>query len=61
MDNVDRNCNTTSAKNIINIDAFKRLNFLYQAAHLVLPHSRNLSRYYLFTMKNISKRLVIRL
>lgn len=60
MDN-QKSRNNATTKNIINVDAFKRLNFLYQAAHLILPLQPNLARYYLYSMKNISKRLVLRL
>ncbi|XP_078524589.1 ribonuclease P protein subunit p21 [Lissotriton helveticus] len=44
-------------------EAFQRLNFLYQAAHCVLaqnPENIELSRFYCFTERTISKRLVLR-
>ena len=40
----------------------KRMNFLYQASNLMLDlDDQNLSRFYLFTMKKISKRVVLRM
>ncbi|TRY84889.1 hypothetical protein DNTS_010863 [Danionella cerebrum] len=44
-------------------EAYQRLNFLYQAAHCVLaqnPENTELARFYCFTQKTISKRLVLR-
>nr|XP_015216530.1 PREDICTED: ribonuclease P protein subunit p21 isoform X1 [Lepisosteus oculatus]XP_015216531.1 PREDICTED: ribonuclease P protein subunit p21 isoform X1 [Lepisosteus oculatus]XP_015216532.1 PREDICTED: ribonuclease P protein subunit p21 isoform X1 [Lepisosteus oculatus]XP_015216533.1 PREDICTED: ribonuclease P protein subunit p21 isoform X1 [Lepisosteus oculatus] len=49
--------------NIKDKEAFQRLNFLYQAAHCVLaqnPENVELARFYCFTQKTISKRLVLR-
>ncbi|KAI7791108.1 ribonuclease P protein subunit p21 [Triplophysa rosa] len=51
------------AGNIKDKEAFQRLNFLYQAAHCVLaqdPENIELARFYCFTQKTISKRLVLR-
>ncbi|XP_051978253.1 ribonuclease P protein subunit p21-like isoform X2 [Xyrauchen texanus] len=51
------------AGNIKDKEAFQRLNFLYQAARCVLAqNSENieLARFYCFTQKTISKRLVLR-
>ncbi|XP_041036030.1 ribonuclease P protein subunit p21 [Carcharodon carcharias] len=44
-------------------EAFQRLNFLYQAAHCVLgqnPENQELARFYCYTQRSISKRLVLR-
>ncbi|XP_008305356.1 ribonuclease P protein subunit p21 [Cynoglossus semilaevis] len=44
-------------------EAYQRLNFLYQAAHCVLsqnPPNMELARFYVYTQKNIAKRLVLR-
>ncbi|XP_078074034.1 ribonuclease P protein subunit p21 [Mustelus asterias] len=44
-------------------EAFQRLNFLYQAAHCVLaqnPENEELARFYCYTQRTISKRLVLR-
>ncbi|XP_038668710.1 ribonuclease P protein subunit p21 [Scyliorhinus canicula] len=44
-------------------EAFQRLNFLYQAAHCVLaqnPENEELARFYAYTQRTISKRLVQR-
>ncbi|KAG1945830.1 ribonuclease P protein subunit p21 [Pimephales promelas] len=51
------------AGNIKDKEAYQRLNFLYQAAHCVLaqnPENIELARFYCFTQKTISKRLVLR-
>jgi len=52
-------------KRIANREAYERMNFLYQAAHVVDTGAGagngTLSRFYLHSMKTISKRLVIRL
>lgn len=48
-------------KEPVHIEAFKRMNFLFQAAHTMPPEAAALSRFYLGTMKAISQRLVIRL
>ncbi|XP_067254710.1 ribonuclease P protein subunit p21 [Chanodichthys erythropterus] len=51
------------AGNIKDKEAYQRLNFLYQAAHCVLaqnPENTELARFYCFTQKTISKRLVLR-
>ncbi|XP_051549070.1 ribonuclease P protein subunit p21-like [Myxocyprinus asiaticus] len=51
------------AGNVKDKEAFQRLNFLYQAAHCVLaqnPENIELARFYCFTQKTISKRLVLR-
>ncbi|XP_033124434.1 ribonuclease P protein subunit p21-like [Anneissia japonica] len=45
-------------------DAFQRMNFLYQAAHLTLkqdPDNLELVRFYIYTMKMIAQRLVLRI
>jgi len=44
-----------------NIEAFQRINYLYQAAQEALPVNRELSRFYIHTMKAIAARLVLRL
>ncbi|XP_041646606.1 ribonuclease P protein subunit p21 [Cheilinus undulatus] len=44
-------------------EAYQRLNFLYQAAHCVLsqnPENTELARFYCFTQKTITKRLVLK-
>ncbi|KAJ8276826.1 hypothetical protein GJAV_G00068320 [Gymnothorax javanicus] len=44
-------------------EAFQRLNFLYQAAHCVFaqnPENVELARFYCYTQRTISKRLVLR-
>ncbi|XP_067878143.1 ribonuclease P protein subunit p21 [Heterodontus francisci] len=44
-------------------EAYQRLNFLYQAAHCVLaqtPENEELARFYCYTQRTISKRLVLR-
>ncbi|KPP61732.1 hypothetical protein Z043_120139 [Scleropages formosus] len=52
------------AGNIKDKEAFQRLNFLYQAAHCVLQQNPaenvELARFYCFTQKTVSKRLVLR-
>ncbi|XP_065100749.1 ribonuclease P protein subunit p21 [Paramisgurnus dabryanus] len=51
------------AGNIKDKEAYQRLNFLYQAAHCVLaqnPQNVEVARFYCFTQKTISKRLVLR-
>ncbi|KAJ8376817.1 hypothetical protein SKAU_G00073970 [Synaphobranchus kaupii] len=53
----------TMSGNIKDKEAFQRLNFLYQAAHCVLaqnPENVELARFYCFTQRTISKRLVLR-
>ncbi|XP_036378265.1 ribonuclease P protein subunit p21 isoform X2 [Megalops cyprinoides] len=55
--------NPTMAGNIKDKEAFQRLNFLYQAAHCVLaqnPENVELARFYSYTQRTISKRLVLR-
>ncbi|KAG7488352.1 hypothetical protein MATL_G00034450 [Megalops atlanticus] len=55
--------NPTMAGNIKDKEAFQRLNFLYQAAHCVLaqnPENVELARFYCYTQRTISKRLVLR-
>ncbi|XP_071954302.1 ribonuclease P protein subunit p21-like [Antedon mediterranea] len=45
-------------------DAFQRMNFLYQAAHLTLkqdPENEELVRFYIHTMRMIAQRLVLRI
>ena len=43
-------------------DAIERINYLYQLAHEALKvKNEGLARFYIFTLKNIAKRLVIRL
>uniref|UniRef100_UPI00358F21D7 ribonuclease P protein subunit p21 n=1 Tax=Myxine glutinosa TaxID=7769 RepID=UPI00358F21D7 len=45
-------------------DAFKRMNFLYQASHCLLaqdPENQELVRFYMHTMKTIGQRLVLKL
>ena len=49
-------------KKIINKDAMERINYLYQLAHEALKvKNEGLARFYIFTLKDIAKRLVIRL
>ena len=52
-----------SKKNKIqNKDAIERMNYLYQIAHQALSvNNQPLARFYIYTLVNISKRLVIRL
>ena len=43
-------------------DAMTRMNYLYQLAHLALQSkNESLARFYIYTMKGISKRLVIKI
>lgn len=42
-------------------EALQRLNFLFQAAQWVLPHSPALSRFYLSSQRGAARRLVLRL
>ncbi|XP_075268259.1 ribonuclease P protein subunit p21-like isoform X1 [Opisthocomus hoazin] len=42
-------------------EALQRLNFLFQAAHWVLPHSPALARFYCSTQRGAARRLVLRL
>ncbi|XP_029938859.1 ribonuclease P protein subunit p21 [Salarias fasciatus] len=51
------------AQHLKDKEAFQRLNFLYQAAHCVLtqnPENVELARFYCFTQKTITRRLVLR-
>ncbi|XP_048866983.1 ribonuclease P protein subunit p21 [Brienomyrus brachyistius] len=51
------------AGNIKDKEALQRINFLYQAAHCVLAHNPEnveLVRFYCFTQRTISRRLVLR-
>eukprot|EP00123_Amoebidium_parasiticum_P000739 comp11626_c0_seq1/m.6131 comp11626_c0_seq1/g.6131 ORF comp11626_c0_seq1/g.6131 comp11626_c0_seq1/m.6131 type:complete len:376 (-) comp11626_c0_seq1:615-1742(-) len=51
--------------NVPNREAYERMNYLYQAAHYALsstqPPNVQLARHYCTTLKNIAKRLVLRL
>lgn len=42
-------------------EALQRLNFLFQAAHWVLPHSPALARFYCSTQRTAARRLVLRM
>ncbi|XP_042658371.1 ribonuclease P protein subunit p21 isoform X1 [Tyto alba] len=42
-------------------EALQRLNFLFQAAHWVLPHSPALARFYCSTQRGAARRLVLRM
>ena len=43
-------------------DAMTRMNYLYQLAHLALQSkNESLARFYIYTMKGIAKRLVIKI
>ncbi|XP_020487517.1 ribonuclease P protein subunit p21 [Labrus bergylta] len=51
------------AGNLKDREAYERLNYLYQAAHCVLsnnPENAELARFYCFTQKTITRRLVLR-
>ena len=49
-------------KKIPNKEAIERMNYLYQLAHEALKvNNEGLARFYIYTMKGIAKRCVIRL
>ena len=49
-------------KNIPKKDALDRMNFLYQLAHEALKiNNQPLARFYIYTLRGISKRLVIKI
>jgi hypothetical protein len=55
---------SAATSGIHNVDAYERMNFLYQAAHAVLrasPPNPFLARFYISTMRNIAKRSVLRM
>lgn len=44
-----------------NQDAFKRMNFLIQAAHLYRKEAPDLSRFYVQSMRSVSEKSLIRM
>ncbi|XP_028415927.1 ribonuclease P protein subunit p21-like [Dendronephthya gigantea] len=51
-------------KSLANKEAYTRMNFLYQASQTVLmenPQNVELSRFYIFTMKNIGQKLLCKI
>eukprot|EP01114_Cavostelium_apophysatum_P009358 TRINITY_DN22477_c0_g1_i1.p1 TRINITY_DN22477_c0_g1~~TRINITY_DN22477_c0_g1_i1.p1 ORF type:complete len:141 (-),score=21.17 TRINITY_DN22477_c0_g1_i1:74-496(-) len=44
-----------------NDDAFKRMNFLHQASHVMFDQNPNLSRFFNHTLKKIASRQVLRI